>query len=1122
MLLRNLSRWFSNHSHKKLPLRLLLVVPFMLQISVAVGLTGWFSIRNGQKAINELAEQLQSEVSNRISQHLNVYLATPHQINQINLDAVELGLLNLSDFKSVAQYFWQQMNVFDVGYISFGNEQGEFIGVERLDNGQLLINEVSNKVEPGKLYIYNTDERGNRTKLIGIKEWDPRSEDWYFQPVKTGKAMWSSVYQWEDKPEILSISSSYPVYDKKNNKIIGVLSIDHILSQISDFLDSLKVSKSGKVFILERNGFLVASSRKDRSFSMINGQAQRVKALESSNPIIRLTTDDLLKRFDNLNQIKERKQIAFTKSDGTHQFVQVTPFQDKFGLDWLIVVVVPESDFTEQINANTRITILLSLGAIGLATGLGILTSGWITKPILRLSAASRELAEKAISPDFGNKPLEGEVEVNGIAEVDVLAAAFNLMARQLHTSFSTLARANEQLEERVEQRTVALHLSEEKFALAFRASPHPIIISTMGDGLFLEVNESFLSLTGYDLEEIVGRTALDLNLWVNPEDREAMFQLLERERKIRSQEFDFRIKSGEIRTGLLSAEIIKLDEEDCLLAVVNDITERKRIQDVQHEREKRIRNQNTVLLELSKNNIPNAVDWQTALREITEAAVNTIDIERASIWLYNERDSALECIDLFSRSQGTHHKGNKLSPDDYRAYFKALEEARTIATYDAYNDLRTRELRKSYSEGSGLTSVLDAAIRLGGKTVGAICLDRVGEVRYWTLEERNFVGSLADLVALALEARDRQRAEEALKNKEQYLRLVLDNIPQQVFWKDTDLVFLGCNKNWANYAQIESPEAVVGLTDYDLINNRDVADSFRDQDRKIMESNTPQLHVIATKQKPSANGETIWLDISKIPLQDSSGNAIGIIGVLEDITQRKNAEEALLFEREKSERLLLNILPEVIAQQLKQNQNKLGKPNGEALIAEQFDDVTILFADIVGFTPLSSRMSPTELVHLLNQIISRFDQLSEKYGLEKIKTIGDAYMVAGGLPMPMANHAEAIAEIALDMQSCITQFQTDKGEPFQIRIGINTGAVVAGVIGTKKFIYDLWGDTVNVASRMESQGLPGGIQVTEATYQRLKDKYILEKRGAISVKGKGEMIAYWLTGRGNSPADAL
>lgn len=1117
MLLRTLNRWFSYRDRQKVPLRWLLVVPFLLQISVAVGLTGWFSIRNGQKAVNNLAVQLQDEVSNRIEQHLNVYLATPHQINQINLDAVELGLLNLSDFKSVGRYFWKQMKAFDVGYISYGNPEGEFIGVERLDNGKLLINELSNQVEPGKLYIYNTDEEGNRTKLTGIKEWDPRSEDWYFEPVKTGKPMWSSVYQWEDKPEILSISASYPVYDKKTNKIIGVLSIDHILTQISDFLDSLKVSKSGSTFILERNGLLVANSRKDRPFTIINGQAQRLKGSESRNSIIRLTTEDLLKQFGDLNQIQGRKRLTFTKRNGDRQFVQVTPFRDKFGLDWLIVVVVPESDFTDQINTNTRITILLCLGALGVATALGIFTSGWISKPIFRLSEASRALAEAANSPDFGHKPLTQQVEVQGIAELEVLATAFNQMARQIHASFGTLTKTNEQLEEQVEQGNVALNISEEKFTLAFRASPHPIIISNLETGQFLEVNESFLKLTGYDLEEIVGQTALSLNLWVNPQDRDSMLYLLQIDRKVRSQEFDFRIKSGEIRTGLLSAEIIKLDEQDCLLAVVNDITERKRIQDIQQEREKRIRNQNTVLLELSKNHIPNAVDWQTALREITEAAVSTLDIERASIWLYQDTDSTLECIDLFSRSPKTHRAGNKLIPDNYRFYFKGLEEARTLATYDAYNDPRTRNLRESYAEDSGLTSVLDAAIRLGGKTVGAICLDRVGEVRYWTLEERNFLGSLADLVGLVLEARERQRAEATLREKEQYLRLVLDNIPQQVFWKDTDLVFLGCNRNWALSAQIQSPEAVVGLTDYDLLPNREIAEIFREQDRKIMENNIPQLHVIAQKQKPSPDGQPVWFDISKIPIHDANDKVIGILGVLEDITQRKNAEEALLLEREKSERLLLNILPEAIAQKLKQNHNTLGKANGTAPIAEQFDEVTILFADIVGFTPLSSRMSPTELVHLLNQIISQFDELSEKYGLEKIKTIGDAYMVAGGLPMPMVNHAEAIAEMALDMQKSITNYTTDTGEQFQIRIGINTGPVVAGVIGTKKFIYDLWGDTVNVASRMESQGVPGGIQVTETTYNRLQDKYILEKRGAIAVKGKGEMVTYWLTGRGNT-----
>jgi adenylate cyclase len=214
---------------------------------------------------------------------------------------------------------------------------------------------------------------------------------------------------------------------------------------------------------------------------------------------------------------------------------------------------------------------------------------------------------------------------------------------------------------------------------------------------------------------------------------------------------------------------------------------------------------------------------------------------------------------------------------------------------------------------------------------------------------------------------------------------------------------------------------------------------------------------------------------------------------------------DQLTIAQEQSQRLLLNILPESIADRLKQNHNA---------IADGFAEVTILFADIVGFTELSSRLSPHELVHLLNQIFSSFDHLAEKHQLEKIKTIGDAYMVVGGLPMPRSDHATAIADMALDMQRAIDQFNTATGNSLSMRIGINTGSVVAGVIGIKKFIYDLWGDTVNIASRMESHSLPGSIQLTESTYQYLQGHYHLEPRGAVQIKGKGEMQTYWLKAR--------
>jgi adenylate cyclase len=217
-------------------------------------------------------------------------------------------------------------------------------------------------------------------------------------------------------------------------------------------------------------------------------------------------------------------------------------------------------------------------------------------------------------------------------------------------------------------------------------------------------------------------------------------------------------------------------------------------------------------------------------------------------------------------------------------------------------------------------------------------------------------------------------------------------------------------------------------------------------------------------------------------------------------------AEGALEKEHERSESLLLNVLPRSIASRLKEDRKEP--------IADSFREVTVLFADLAGFTVMSRSLDPQRIVTLLNDIFSHFDNLAERYKLEKIKTIGDAYMVAGGLPDKRDDHADAVALMALEMAKFIREYQTPTGDKVEIRIGINTGPVVAGVIGVKKFIYDLWGDTVNTASRMESHGVIGSIQVTEDTYQRLKDRFDFEPRGSIEVKGKGAMKTYLLLGQ--------
>jgi adenylate cyclase len=223
-----------------------------------------------------------------------------------------------------------------------------------------------------------------------------------------------------------------------------------------------------------------------------------------------------------------------------------------------------------------------------------------------------------------------------------------------------------------------------------------------------------------------------------------------------------------------------------------------------------------------------------------------------------------------------------------------------------------------------------------------------------------------------------------------------------------------------------------------------------------------------------------------------------------------KHLHDQLQAEREKSEQLLLNILPKPIAERMK---------TGETNIADSHADATVLLADLVGFSSLSAHIDPPQIVHLLNEVFSAFDILVEKHGLEKIKTIGDAYMVAGGISFPRPDHAEAIAELAINLREEIERLNHQYDTSIRLRIGISTGPVVAGVIGRKNFAYDLWGETVNLACRLESTGEAGKIQIAESTYERLKHKYPFEKKHRVDAKGNGDLSAYWLDSRTGHPA---
>ncbi|HEY9806843.1 MAG TPA: cache domain-containing protein, partial [Candidatus Obscuribacterales bacterium] len=404
-----------------LPLQLVLIIPFILQIFGAVGLVGYLSFKNGQKAVNELADQLMERTSHSVDQHLDAYLSIPHKIIQINADAIQMGLLDVRDRETVAKYFWRQMQAYDLSYIGIGLTTGEEAGAGRYDGKTVTVDDWTNK-PPNNCYTYATDNQGNRTKLMTVYDWDNFSMTWYTEPMKAGKPVWSRIYTWNypGYPYIVA-SAGRPIYDR-NNQLLGMVGADIHLLKLSDFLRNMEASHAGQVFILERSGLLIANSGTEKPFTLVKDEIQRLPAIASPNSAVRGVTQKLKQQFGDFRSITKTQKIKFDL-EGELQYVRVAPWRDQYGLDWLVVVSVPENVFMAQINANNRTTVLLCLGALAIASVLGVFTSRWITRPILRLNRATEDMAA-------GH--LDQTIEDSGIQELNKLSASFNHMAGQL------------------------------------------------------------------------------------------------------------------------------------------------------------------------------------------------------------------------------------------------------------------------------------------------------------------------------------------------------------------------------------------------------------------------------------------------------------------------------------------------------------------------------------------------------------------------------------------------------------------------------------------------------------------------------------------------------------------
>ncbi len=537
-------------------LRGILIVPYVLQIVLAVGITGYLSFRNGQRAVDDLSQQLQSEISDRVEQKLSNYLEIPHIINKLNAEAVRSGRLDVTDLNGLGDYLFRQQQQFpDLTFIAFAMRNGDYVGLGDRHEQGLRLGILDRSISP-TTRLWSVDEDGQLDEQQEVlPDFVPQEREWYRIAVAAGNSFWAPPFPAFDTEELL-LSAADRIFDPEGN-FIGVVNATLSLKQISEFLAALEVGKTGEAFIIDREGYLVAAPG-DNAWESESGQ--RLKAIESDNLLIQCVAEYLNQEFDHLKNVAGHQAVTYI--DRKHLSVQVQPFRDGRGLDWLIVTVVPRSDFMADIIASTRITILLCMVALGIAIGVGIRTSQWIAAPIARLGAAATALS---------NGDWQQQVDTQRPDELGMLACAFDEMRSQLK-------QAQLDLEHKIEERTQELRESEEKFSKAFRVSPEPLAIAAYANERILEVNDSFLEFSGFTRDEVIGKTGRELNLWDNPADPAEAIHRMETQGMVRNMEIGYRTKQGDLRTVLFSAEMIELRREPCVLCVLSDITELKQV----------------------------------------------------------------------------------------------------------------------------------------------------------------------------------------------------------------------------------------------------------------------------------------------------------------------------------------------------------------------------------------------------------------------------------------------------------------------------------------------------------------------------------------------------------------
>jgi diguanylate cyclase (GGDEF)-like protein len=436
----------------KISLPWILTIPFILEVGAVVGVVGYLSYRNGQRSVEDLTGQLMSSAGIRVEQKLSSYLAAASQANQSNSDAVLRGALDLNlDRPNTPrdQYLWHQMQQYqNLAWISLGTEKGDSLGIWRPENEEKLQISGSNKSTQYFGNYYATDDQGHRTQLLKVEKpaFDPRTRPWYKEAIAAKQRVWTKIYP-GFTPGTIFLAASQPLYDS-TGKLLGVSGVDISLLGIQKFLADTPVSPHGVVFVVEKSGMLVASSSQEAPFRQVtSGKPQRLNVVDSQNPLVGSTAKFIVQKTGGFKSIQRSQNFQF-KIDGQQQFVQVLPCTGEQGLDWSIVIVVPEADVMSQIHAGTHLMILLCIAAALAVILLNNLISRWLSQSIKHLNDASQNIARG----DFDQKIVDPRIQ-----EFSMLASSFDQMSQEIQQSRQQLEEYSRSLEQKVSERTADL-----------------------------------------------------------------------------------------------------------------------------------------------------------------------------------------------------------------------------------------------------------------------------------------------------------------------------------------------------------------------------------------------------------------------------------------------------------------------------------------------------------------------------------------------------------------------------------------------------------------------------------------------------------------------------------------